>query len=493
MSRSISQILANSETFQTWLERTNDVLEAFSDTVTVQQNTAGDTTSGNGFVTGILGSTTLTANTLRGGDVENSNNLNITSNTLFTGAQINATSNVYIVGANLQFNSNSTITALKITGNSSSTNTIIGGNHLRVTSNSVFSDDVSIIENLTVSNSASFINISSSGTTDLTDVTVSGTLTVSNLEISDTLELPNSVNVNNLLTINTLSANGSNGNNNDILQSDGTSTYWSNTIEIYNIIANSSSGTNKYVLTSDGTKTYWNNPHDLHGNTDIIIDADGDTYLTSPADDFFRIVSSGKITFDLTSTTLNVNTNIIPKSNNSLSLGNSTFVWSSARITNTIITTLTANNSAGANGKLLSSNGTNAFWDTAANSSHYWSNTSNKFVDVNTIWSAAEFQTIEYSSSITANLELGINFITTLTGSPSILSPSNSKPGQSGLWLFIQDSSGGHTPSFSAAFKFPSNTAPSFTTNANSISALSYSVVNSTFITCVLLNNLGSG
>jgi hypothetical protein len=41
---------------------------------------------------------------------------------------------------------------------------------------------------------------------------------------------------------------------------------------------------------------------DTNGSYDIIFDADADTYLTSPLDDFFRLVAGGAIVFDVTGT-----------------------------------------------------------------------------------------------------------------------------------------------------------------------------------------------
>lgn len=98
--------IATSDTFQTWLTKTNILLDALSNTVvTVSTSTFGNTT-GNGYVNGIFGSSTLVANTaLRGGNVTVSNTLNITSavsvtNTFLVSTALkvgNSTSNVQIV------------------------------------------------------------------------------------------------------------------------------------------------------------------------------------------------------------------------------------------------------------------------------------------------------------------------------------------------------------------------------------------------------------
>lgn len=163
MSRTISQILANSETFQIWLDRTNEALDAFSDAVTVQQNTAGDVTSGNGFVVGTFGSTVLTANTVRGGNVDTTATLTVTSNVNFTSEQVNVASNAYFEGANVQFNSNSTVTAFKISGNSTATNTQIGGTDLRVLANTIFSGSITLPANISVTDTLTVVAVSANG------------------------------------------------------------------------------------------------------------------------------------------------------------------------------------------------------------------------------------------------------------------------------------------------------------------------------------------
>jgi hypothetical protein len=80
MSRAFSNVAVNADSFYSWLGKTNDMLGAFAETVTVKANTAGDMTSGNGFVTGVFGANTLTASILKGGNVQSNSTLLITSN-----------------------------------------------------------------------------------------------------------------------------------------------------------------------------------------------------------------------------------------------------------------------------------------------------------------------------------------------------------------------------------------------------------------------------
>lgn len=81
MSRTIANVTTTSDTFYSWLGKTNQHSEAFLDTVTVKANTAGDLTTGNGFVVGIFGANTITGSTIRGGSVTTAAALTISSNT----------------------------------------------------------------------------------------------------------------------------------------------------------------------------------------------------------------------------------------------------------------------------------------------------------------------------------------------------------------------------------------------------------------------------
>jgi hypothetical protein len=84
MSVYISKI-ANSQTFGTWLARTNQTIAVLSTNAVTTDNTViGGFTNGNGTVNGYFGANTLFAiNNLRGGNVTSSNTLTVTTNTTF--------------------------------------------------------------------------------------------------------------------------------------------------------------------------------------------------------------------------------------------------------------------------------------------------------------------------------------------------------------------------------------------------------------------------
>lgn len=91
MSRAIGNVYTSNGTFFSWLGKTNDVIDAFTETVTVKGNTAGDMTSGNGFVNGHFGANTLVATTLKGGNVASNTVITISTNTNIGNSSIQVT------------------------------------------------------------------------------------------------------------------------------------------------------------------------------------------------------------------------------------------------------------------------------------------------------------------------------------------------------------------------------------------------------------------
>ncbi len=124
-----ANVLINSDTFSSWITRTNEIIYDLSTiVVTTDASTNGAVTSGNASFTGILNSNTLAITTaLRGGSVANSANLSITSN-------LNVTANLTVagtvsgtVGNITTFNAN-TFTAANATIVAITSNTGIFGN-----------------------------------------------------------------------------------------------------------------------------------------------------------------------------------------------------------------------------------------------------------------------------------------------------------------------------------------------------------------------------
>ena len=95
------------------------------------------------------------------------------------------------------------------------------------------------------------------------------------------------------------------------------------------------------------------------------------------------------------------------------------------------------------------------------------------------------------NTSIVLDMTSNNNFAITLGGSNTFINPTIMNPGQSGVIWITQDNTGGRAPSWGSYWKFPSNTAPTLTSTANSVDAVVYIVRNSTSITAQALLNVG--
>ena len=128
---------ANSQTFGTIQTRFNQLAVLFSqNTLTVDSSTTGSLSTGNAYVNGIIGTLTLTANTLSGGTLTTPANLTITTNSIFQSSFSNV----------LGIYSNSTISNVIFY-----TNNIVIANGATVTGNLTFANST-VFTNATVNN-----------------------------------------------------------------------------------------------------------------------------------------------------------------------------------------------------------------------------------------------------------------------------------------------------------------------------------------------------
>lgn len=90
MSVSITNVNSTSDTFENWLDKTNQALYTISTVaLTAAANTTGGTTTGNVVVDGVFSANTLVAiGDIRGGTVSQSANLTFSSNVNFAGANV---------------------------------------------------------------------------------------------------------------------------------------------------------------------------------------------------------------------------------------------------------------------------------------------------------------------------------------------------------------------------------------------------------------------
>lgn len=212
MAKTLTSI-AITDTFQVWLDKTNALINALATEIVTANNDAnGAITSGNAYMSGILSANILSTAGLRGGNVQSSANLAITSNVNVTG-YITATT-TFSIGANVLANTSAlnignssvftfansskiTTTAVTTTSINATTGDITLLNSNSVVSNSVTVGNVSISTNL-LSIGNSTVN-ATMNTTAFTVQNTSGIFTaaigdsVSNTFFNDKFRFSNSI------------------------------------------------------------------------------------------------------------------------------------------------------------------------------------------------------------------------------------------------------------------------------------------------------------
>jgi len=100
---------------------------------------------------------------------------------------------------------------------------------------------------------------------------------------------------------------------------------------------------------------------------------------------------------------------------------------------------------------------------------------------------------INSSGTCILNFGAGNNFEVVLTNTSLFGVPVNASGGQTGTIILRQDSVGSRLLTYSGAWSFPSNTAPTLTTTASGVDLLAFYVVNPNRINAVATLNFGSG
>ena len=104
MSRSVANLTVSSDSFNTWLSRTNELLNALT-TEIITANTGISTGANTGNASAyrfaqlfgdFAGNTIIATTGLRGGNLAASGLLTISSNSVFTGGFANAQANVFV-------------------------------------------------------------------------------------------------------------------------------------------------------------------------------------------------------------------------------------------------------------------------------------------------------------------------------------------------------------------------------------------------------------
>ena len=101
------------------------------------------------------------------------------------------------------------------------------------------------------------------------------------------------------------------------------------------------------------------------------------------------------------------------------------------------------------------------------------------YVDGN---SASNVVTLTDGATITPDFSQGNNFSVVLGGNRTLANPTGITTGQTGVIYVIQDGTGSRTLGIGSHFHFSGGTAPTFTTTANAVDAIAFSVRSSTSI-----------
>lgn len=128
MAKTIATVNVATDTFQVLIAQVNSVIDVISaEAVTANNNANGALTTGNAYVNGTMSAVTFAANTIRGGNVQSSQSLRVSSNLDITGDSVtvgNSTINVVANSTTLKISNSSA--AISITNPSAAE--IVAGN-----------------------------------------------------------------------------------------------------------------------------------------------------------------------------------------------------------------------------------------------------------------------------------------------------------------------------------------------------------------------------
>jgi hypothetical protein len=486
-----AQINPDTNTFETWLERTNSLITDMGSTVL----TVGLSDNvGNTFIQGTFSANTIAVpGDLRGGTVSTpgpliiSSNTSFTANTLTIGSTVTTTTtgDVNFTGGSRTFtitNATTTInsTSLVINSNTSFSNTITFSE--LVTMDDLTVEGILTVSNLNILGTPTFTSLEVTGSSLFSDITVSGN-TISNNILAENL----TVSANTSLNLLAVSGNTSLSNTSIVNLS------VSNTAAI-NILSVTGSTTLNTLSANTGSFVNLSVTGTLTGNTvtastttttNLTVSGTGATRISTGAQTL-RPVSpvQGMIRFNTTaparfegydgSSWLTISDTLLTVSGNGLIVKDT----SGNGITRTITQ---GNGILVTNGSGVDGNPTIAA--RFATNSEMFAGTANRVINSGALYSANAPVSVNYANAI--NLDNGRNFTGTLTANINIPNPTNQKAGQSGMIIIRQDSVGGRTVTWSPNWRF-SGGISSLTSAPNSIDVVSYFVESSGTVLCTI-------
>lgn len=126
-----------------------------------------------------------------------------------------------------------------------------------------------------------------------------------------------------------------------------------------------------------------------------------------------------------------------------------------------------------------------------ATASEYRSNTADRLLSTDIVYSAAAEVTLTDAATITVDMSTFINAVVTLSANRTLGQPTNTKVGQGGCIRIVQDATGSRTLAFHSDWKFVGGADPVLSTTANSTDLLFYQVIASNFIYASLVKAVG--
>lgn len=154
MAYEVANVNIAVDTFNSWVTKTNVVLDQLTNYIVTANNEAnGSLTTGNGFVIGILGANTICVpSSLRGGNVQASDTLNITSATVVGNTfTVNSSASQAYLNTNTHIqSSNVYVNAAAITLYNASGSVTVKTPTVTVNATTITVDDANINSNLTI-------------------------------------------------------------------------------------------------------------------------------------------------------------------------------------------------------------------------------------------------------------------------------------------------------------------------------------------------------
>ena len=101
----------------------------------------------------------------------------------------------------------------------------------------------------------------------------------------------------------------------------------------------------------------------------------------------------------------------------------------------------------------------------------------------------SHIKTLTDAATVALDFNTANMFMVTLGGNRTLAAPSNATAGQVGSIYVIQDGTGSRTLSYNAAWRFPSGSVPTATTDASAVDLVVFNTRSATTIDAVMLKN----